>query len=46
MVHHTSFVIPSWITGLEYSTPVLVLGGETAEECAQLPLVSSLHRIG
>ena len=45
MIHHTTFVMPDVASGLGYDVPFLVLGADTPEEAARIPLVTSLHRI-
>ena len=44
-VHHTTFVLPP--TELSpHATPFVVFGADTEAETEQIPLVTSLHRIG
>ncbi|WP_144311949.1 hypothetical protein [Actinopolyspora erythraea] len=44
-IHYTTFVIPKSL-GLEYDTPAIAFGSDTADEIPKLPLPTSVHVMG
>jgi hypothetical protein len=45
-IHYSTAVWPATDTGFDWDIPLLVLGGETPADVANIPLPTSLHRVG
>ncbi|WP_280426420.1 hypothetical protein [Nocardia carnea] len=45
-IHYSTAVGPATDTGFDWDIPLLVLGGETLADVANIPLPTSLHRVG
>lgn len=43
--HFITTVLPGSAMGLDYDVPLLVFGGESPDDLAQVPLATSIHRI-